>query len=126
MAIGWLTLLKTVPWSEVISNAPRVAEGAKKLWQSVGRKPGRGPTAAVKPPAAAGQDLAARVAAMEKNSAELHEQMLASSELLRALAEQQAQLVKRVERNRKLTLWLTVATAVALIAALAAVRIDFL
>ena len=29
MAIGWLTILKTVPWTEVISNAPKVADGAK-------------------------------------------------------------------------------------------------
>jgi hypothetical protein len=39
MAIGWLTVLKMVPWGEVIENAPKVAIGAKKLWDKVGRKP---------------------------------------------------------------------------------------
>lgn len=38
MAIGWLTILKSVPWAEVISNAPKVAEGARKLWNAeIGR-----------------------------------------------------------------------------------------
>ena len=32
MAIPWLTLLKVVPWSDVIANAPKVADGARKLW----------------------------------------------------------------------------------------------
>ena len=41
MAIGWLSVLKSVPWEEVISNAPKVAEGAKKLWKSVSHKPRR-------------------------------------------------------------------------------------
>ena len=39
MAIGWLTVLQSVPWAEVVSNAPKVAAGAKKLWSAVGRKP---------------------------------------------------------------------------------------
>ena len=38
MAIGWLTILKSVPWTEVIKNAPKVAEGARKLWNAVGRQ----------------------------------------------------------------------------------------
>jgi hypothetical protein len=34
MALGWLALLKTVPWTDVISAAPQVTAGAKKLWDS--------------------------------------------------------------------------------------------
>ncbi|MDP3225514.1 MAG: hypothetical protein Q8M96_20455, partial [Rubrivivax sp.] len=34
MAIGWMTVLKLVPWGDVIKNAPAVAEGARKLWDS--------------------------------------------------------------------------------------------
>ena len=47
--------------------------------------------------------------------------MLASSELIKALAEQNAQLVKRIEVNRKRTLWLVAATLVLAIAVLTAV-----
>ena len=31
MAIPWLTVLQAVPWGDVIRNAPKVADGAKKL-----------------------------------------------------------------------------------------------
>ena len=36
--IGWLAVLQLVPWSDVIKNAPKAADGAKKLWQSVRKK----------------------------------------------------------------------------------------
>ena len=45
MAIGWLAVLKMVPWSDVIENAPKVASGAKKLWNSVGKKSAPGTAA---------------------------------------------------------------------------------
>ena len=41
MAINWMTLLAAVPWTEVIKNAPKVADSAKKLWHTVGGKDGK-------------------------------------------------------------------------------------
>ena len=38
MGISWLSVLQAVPWTEVISNAPKVAEGARKLWKSAGNR----------------------------------------------------------------------------------------
>ena len=38
MPIPWLVVLQSVPWSEIIKNASKVAEGAKKLWSSVSNK----------------------------------------------------------------------------------------
>ena len=35
MPIGWLALLKAVPWGEVAKNSPEIAENAKKLWGTV-------------------------------------------------------------------------------------------
>ena len=126
MAIGWLTVLKMVPWTDVISNAPKVADGAKKLWGSVGKKQ---PVASV-PPFDAGADLppetpsvikmAARLAVLEAASRELHSQMLASSELIATLAEQNTQLIQRVERNRVQLRWLAVVSAVSAVLATAA------
>lgn len=92
MPIPWLTVLQNVPWTDVISNAPKVAGGAKKLWDSVAGKP-----AGIAAPDAAGD----RVAALEGQVAELHRQMLASSQLLQALAEQNTQLIQRVEVQRR-------------------------
>ncbi|MDP1927474.1 MAG: hypothetical protein Q8K62_03080, partial [Thiobacillus sp.] len=113
MALGWLMVLQSVPWSEVIANAPKLADGAKKLWNAVAGKPAlpKQPVPQVQPAASPGSQalaaLEARAAALETAVADLHGQMFASSELIKALAEQNAQLVKRVEANRVRMLWLT-------------------
>ncbi len=115
MAIGWLTILKSVPWTEVIKNAPKVAEGAKKLWNAVGKQRAADEAAEAGAQPAASHEphtleaLEARAAVLEKAVSDLHGQMLASSELIKELAEQNAQLVKRIEANRKRTLWLAAA-----------------
>lgn len=118
MAIGWLTILKSVPWTEVIKNAPKVAEGAKKLWNAVGKQRAADEVAEAGAQLAASHEphtleaLKARAAVLEKAVSNLNQQMLASSELIKELAEQNAQLVKRIEANRKRTLWLAAATLV--------------
>jgi len=113
MAIGWITVLKLVPWGDVIKNAPVIADGAKKLWDRVGRKP-----LVDESPSPAGFDLAttrsdqdiltslqARLDDAERSIGQLHDQMQASSALIKALAEQNAELIQRVEINRVRTLW---------------------
>jgi hypothetical protein len=106
MAISWLTVLQAVPWSDVIRNAPRVAEGAKKLWSTVGRKRGRGSGAVI---AERSSDPDLRLAELEAAVTELHAQMQASAELIKELAEQNAQLVRRIESNRRRTIVLALA-----------------
>lgn len=112
MAIGWLTVLKLVPWGEVIGNAPMIAERAKRLWGAVARS-----APAVEPPHAKLEsshssesrdiaDLHAQLAAASLEITDLHQQMLASSELIKALAEQNAKLIERVEQHRIRLLWL--------------------
>ena len=121
MAIGWLSVLQLVPWSDVIKNAPKAADGAKKLWKAVGKKPALGDipqsahAVALSPEAQAIASLKTRVAAAEADIAALHEQMLASSELITTLADQNTQLIQRVERNRVQLRWLTWATLLALV-----------
>jgi len=109
MAIGWMTILKTVPWTEVLRHAPVVADGAKKLWDRVGHRP-----AAPTNSAPAGS-TEARLAALEARAAELREQMLASAALIKDLAEQNAQLVRRLQIQRRWLVALGLATAAALI-----------
>ena len=55
--------------------------------------------------------------ALETTVAELHTQMLASSELIKALADQNTALVKRVEAHRVRLLWLSGVVAVTLLLA---------
>lgn len=127
--MSWLTVLKLVPWTDVIKNAPAVADGAKKLWKSVGKSPK--PVAREAPPwsasalstlteAQAREALERQLMALDVTVAELHQQMQESSELIKALADQNTQLIRRVEVNRRriwalagalgvLALWLAVA-----------------
>ena len=118
MAIGWLTVLKLVPWTDVISNAPVVADGAKKLWNAVAKKTPAAdqPVPTTQPSLASGPNaiavLQAQLATVEATAHDLHNQMLASSELIKALAEQNAQLIKRVEVHRVRLVWLAAGTAV--------------
>lgn len=118
MAIGWLAVLQSVPWADVISNAPMVADGAKKLWSTIAKKSPQTDAGAPigQPPgsseAQAIAALQARLAAAEAALADLHDQMLASSELIKTLAEQNTQLIKRIEVNRVRVIWLTVATVI--------------
>jgi hypothetical protein len=117
MAIGWLTVLKNVPWGEVISNAPKVADGAKKLWSSVGKKPPVAQPAADSTPPSAVEaqtlaELQARLATLETAASDLHVQMLASSELIKALADQNALLIKGIDASRIRLRWLSGAVIV--------------
>ncbi|RZJ18762.1 MAG: hypothetical protein EOO54_15320 [Haliea sp.] len=115
-----MTVLTSVPWGDVVSNAPKIAAGAKKLWKAVGSKPADTADSvdAVQShtglPAEPGSlaDLRARLDAMEAMCNGLHAQMVESSELIKALAEQNTQLVMRIEKMRRRIVWLGIAVGV--------------
>ena len=91
-----------MPWTDVIKNAPKAADGAKKLWQSVRKKP---PSSTPDPttrhlPSDIQTPLQTRMAALEHDLADLHAQMLESAALIQTLAEQNTQLVQRAESMR--------------------------
>lgn len=119
MALGWMTILQNVPWTDVIRNAPAVADGARKLWRKVAGKAEEGDGAAAAPGSEV-QDPLARLAALQAEVEALRGQMLASSEVIQALAEQNAQLIARVETHRRYLRWLLAGNALALLLALAA------
>ncbi len=111
MAIGWLTVLQSVPWSEVVRNAPKVAAGAKKLWGSVGNKDGDGVDHAADLEAQSRQppehltlgNLQSQIATLQSVAGELQQRLTESTGLITALAEQNAQLIQRIEAMRKRT-----------------------
>ena len=112
MATGLFSILKMLPWGEVIDNAPKVADGAMKLWRAVVKRPPASevPTSGEQPALASEAQslsvLQGQLAAAEVKLSDLHEQMLVSSELIKALADQNTQLIKRIEVNRIRVLWL--------------------
>ena len=128
MAIGWLAVLQAVPWGQVIDNAPKVVDGAKKLWGSVSKKPAA-EEFDVSDAQASAEDvedldiIQKRLAALEKKTAELHEQMVTSSALIKELADQNTQLIARIEANRVRMVWLTVLSVAAALAALAGLAV---
>ena len=100
--IGWLAVLQIVPWSDVIKNAPKAADGAKKLWRSVRKKtPSSAQDGSTRSlPGDIQTPLQTRMAALEQDLADLHAQMLESAALIQTLAEQNTQLVQRAEGLR--------------------------
>ena len=128
MAITCITVMKAVTWGQVIDNAPKVVDGAKRLWSNVSRKPEPEEFAAsgVQEPSGKSEDSSVinkRLIALEKTTADLHEQMVASSALIKELADQNTQLIARIEANRVRTAWLTAICVVMAIAALSVLAI---
>lgn len=117
MSISIFSVLKMVPWGEVISKAPQIADGARKLWKAVAKKPTSEATSETQPSEPSPETLSlaslqTQLAAAEARICDLHTQMLESTKLIEALADQNAQLVKRLEVNRIRTVWLTGAVVV--------------
>ena len=137
MGISWLSALQAVPWSDVISNAPKVAEGARKLWKSAGSGDASSEHAADVAGAAVGTGgsapadaavglLQARTRQLELGVEDLRRQLQQSNELIKTLAEQNSQLVARVEMNRARLQRTLVLAATALVLALGTLGMQLL
>ncbi len=100
MATNWISALKLVPWADVVKNAPFVADSAKKLWKSVAKEeaePAPVPVETVQalsPEMQALQAMESRTAFLENKVSTLQQEMVSSAELITALADQNAQLIK--------------------------------
>jgi hypothetical protein len=125
MAIGWLTVLQSVPWSDVVRNAPKVAAGAKKLWDNVANKSAANPDVAadgsgLAPGPATLEGLQQQVLSLQAASANLQQRLIDSSDLIGTLAEQNAQLIQGIQVLRRRLFWQGAALVlVGLLAALA-------
>ena len=116
MAAGTLfSILANIPWGQVVDNAPVIAESAVKLWKAARRKKSaQSPDQDSEANAAqtGSGSLNERLVAMEEHIRSLEEQMSTSAELIKALAEQNALLVRRFELNNTRLRRLAVATAI--------------
>lgn len=113
MAIPWISAaFKAIPWKEVVTAAPSIVEGTKKLWSSVTRTE-KQPSPANEPPDESSSTrsdhlsaIEARLISIEARTTQISRQAVTSAELVKSLAEQNAQLVQAVEilriRTRKL------------------------
>ena len=116
MAAGTLfSILANIPWGQVVDNAPVIAESAVKLWKAARRKKSaQSPDQDSEANAAqtGSGSLNERLVAMEEHIRSLEEQMSTSAELIKALAEQNALLVRRFELNNTRLRRLAVVTAI--------------
>lgn len=121
---AWLAVLKVVPWGEVIAAAPKVAVGARKLWDAVGRKPEPGEAA---PRRAAAIDpsiaIGAQLDRADAELADLRAKLQAATGLIASLAEQNEQLIARIDLLRVRMLWLGGAAGLALLGAVVALLV---
>ncbi len=131
MTNSWLKAIQSVPWSDVINNAPKVAEGAKGLWDRVAKKAGIdaaadsvAPTQDITPPTELGQ-VYADLMLLNKRQKQLELQLVSATELINSLAQQNQNLVQRLDRLQSRMRWLLTAALVCLVlACLAWLRID--
>jgi hypothetical protein len=96
MALPWLT---AVPWSTIISNAPLIVDGAKKLVALARNKAGG--AAGRPPPAPLSGDPQADLAALHARIDRLEQEQRQAAELLRSMAESNAQLAQAVSALRR-------------------------
>jgi hypothetical protein len=123
--VKWLSLLQQVPWSDVLANTPKVMDSARKLWDSTRAKPAEPDevpaerevvATVVMPPVDDPlqnvlQALEDRIDQLGHENATLREQMQATSGLVKALAEQNGQLVLRLDAQGRRLRWLTLGLA---------------
>jgi len=86
--------LKSLPWSTILSNAPLIVEGAKKLASLVKSKPA---DQAVSDGDAFEADPPMELSALRTRIRRLEEELRQSTELVRTLAESQAQMAQMLE-----------------------------
>ncbi len=99
MPVPWSALFSAIPWTDVIAKAPELAQGARKLWQKVGKREATLP-APPETPANPAPSIDARIDALDARLADVGARQQESAELLAALATQNAELIRATEELR--------------------------
>ena len=99
MPVPWSALFSAIPWGDVIAKAPEVAQGARKLWQKVGKREAT-PPAPPETPASSAPSIGERIDALDAHLADVGARQQESAELLAALATQNAELIRATEELR--------------------------
>ena len=116
------TVLANIPWGQVVESAPKIAQGAGRLWETVRKRGGEAPPPEASAPDASSelQRLQTQAQALAAQVQALEGEMRASAELVKQLAEQNAQLVERMQAVQRRLSWALGLGAVALAGALLA------
>jgi hypothetical protein len=102
MAAPWLIVLQAVPGGGGVKATPVVVEGAEKLWKTLRKKPDHISRAAnLKDTDIPVSSVEVQLEQQAQDFAELRGVMASTSELIKALADQNAKLVARLEQMRR-------------------------
>lgn len=117
MALGWISVLKLVPWGGVIEATPQIVQAAKKLLGSTKKKDvdafaSNKSSANPGLYAEATAPVAGQLQHLHERIARLEQEHQASAALIQSLAEQNAQVVQAIEALRQRSQRLTVFTSV--------------
>jgi hypothetical protein len=99
MAFSWIAAFRIIPWGDVIAAAPTVARTARDLWRGLSKSRATETVASADDAARRGSapTAEAEIRSLRADLTETRAQLLASSEVLQALAEQDEKLVAAVE-----------------------------
>jgi hypothetical protein len=102
MPVPWPAIFKAIPWGEVVAAAPKVLDQAKKLVAAARRTDsGSSAGAEASVPAQAGDSalpaIEARLSSVEGKIEDMAQEALSAAELVKSLAEQNAQLIQAVQ-----------------------------
>ena len=119
MPIPWSTLIKVIPWTELVTAAPKIVEQARRIAAAARRSRAEAaPAPAPAAPAEPGVTLETRVARLESQIVAMSEEEVSSAELLKSLADQNAQIVAALQavnaRARRLVIAVAVLEALVL------------
>jgi hypothetical protein len=106
------TVLANIPWGQVVESAPKIAQGAGRLWETV-RKPTPPSEASPEAPSEL-QQLQLQAQALTAQVQSLEDEMRATAQLVKDLAEQNAMLVQRMQAQQRQARWALGLGAVAL------------
>jgi len=112
--MNWLTALKFLPWGEMIEYAPKLVNGAQKLWQRARNEQSETDAIIIDVPPASLDETARDLQELKKQLQDVQAQQLELSNLVTELAAQNQRLVGAVDVLRvrtRLLLWVSVALA---------------
>ena len=101
---GWISVFRAIPWMQLIVAAPAIARGARELWTGIRGQPSPDAT----------EDGGNRHERLEAQVGELRKELAASSEVIKAMAEQNERLLEAVGILRLRVRFLTAACAILL------------
>lgn len=124
MSAALSTIILNIPWMNVIASAPKVFDSAMDLFNRIAKKkslnkvPSDSDSHNDFPQDKIIDSLQSRTIELEAAVADLNDKILAASEVIKVIAEQNTQLIKRAETNRLHIIRLSLAVAAVTIVAI--------